>query len=121
MELKPHQDHQGVVRMTTGQRIWAEGRAAGWSEGLVEGRKEGRIEGRKEGRTEGRAEGLGEGLSQGRTEEAQRMLARLLCRRFGISAEAANARVQVAMLEQMEAWVCRILDADSVDALFAEH
>ena len=97
MELKPPQDDQGVVRMTTGQRIWSEGRAAGRSEGKTEGRTE------------------------GRTEEARRMLARLLTRRFGVSATEVDERLQAATLEQLEAWVDRILDAESIDALFAER
>ena len=83
--------------MTTGQRIRMEARAAGRSEGKSEGRTE------------------------GRTEEARRMLARLLSRRFGVSAAEVDARLQGAMLEQLEAWVDRILDVDSVDALFAER
>ena len=93
MELKPPQDSQGVVRMTTGQRIWSEGRAAGRSEGK----------------------------SEGKTEEARLMLGRLLQRRFDVDAAAAEARLQGATLEQLEAWVDRILDAESIDALFAER
>ena len=83
--------------MTTGQRIRMEARAAGRSEGKSEGRTE------------------------GRTEEARRMLARLLTRRFGVSATEVDERLQAATLEQLEAWIDRILDADSVDALFAER
>ena len=83
--------------MTTGQRIRMEARAAGRSEGKSEGRTE------------------------GRTEEARRMLARLLTRRFGVSATEVDARLQAATLEQLEAWVDRILDVESVDALFAER
>ena len=49
------------------------------------------------------------------------MLARLLTRRFGVSATEVDARLQAATLEQLEAWIDRILDADSVDALFAER
>ena len=93
MELKPPQDDQGVVRMTTGQRIRMEARAAGRSEGKTEGR----------------------------TEEARRMLARLLNRRFGVSATDVDARLQAATLEQLEAWIDRILDAESLDALFAQR
>ena len=85
--------------MTTGQRIRMEARAAG--------------------RSEGRTEGLREGLSEGRTEEARRMLARFLHRRFGVSATEVDARLQGATLEQLEAWVDRILDVESMDALFA--
>ena len=95
MELKPPQDDQGAVRMTTGQRIRMEARAAGRSEGKSEGRTE------------------------GRTEEARRMLARLLTRRFGVSATEVDERLQAATLEQLEAWVDRILDVESMDALFA--
>jgi hypothetical protein len=49
------------------------------------------------------------------------MLARLLNRRFGVSAIAVDTRLQGATLEQLEAWVDRILDVESVDALFAER
>ena len=85
--------------MTTGQRIRMEARAAG--------------------RSEGRTEGLSEGRTEGRTEEARRMLARLLTRRFGVSATEVDERLQAATLEQLEAWVDRILDVESMDALFA--
>ena len=84
-------------RMTTGQRI------------------------RMEAREAGRSEGKSEGKAEGKTEEARLMLGRLLQRRFDIDAAAAEARLQGATLEQLEAWFERILDAESIDALFAER
>ena len=76
---------------------------------------------RMEAREAGRSEGKSEGKAEGKTEEARLMLGRLLQRRFDIDAVAVEARLQGATLEQLEAWVDRILDAESIDALFAER
>ena len=66
-----------------------------------------------------RMEARAAGRSEGKTEEAQRMLVRLLHRRFGTDSAEVEARLQGATLEQLEAWVDRIFDAESVEALFA--
>ncbi len=84
---------------------------------LAEAREWGRINwnlsmgsARREGLEEGREEGL---------EEGQRLtLQRLLTRRFGELPGWAEARLESATAEQLEAWTDEILVADSLEALF---
>jgi hypothetical protein len=64
--------------------------------------------GRKEGRKEGRNEG--EGVA----------LLRLLERRFGALPQTVTARVAKASTEEIERWLDRVLDAASMDAVFAD-
>jgi flagellar biosynthesis/type III secretory pathway protein FliH len=59
-----------------------------------------------------------EGLEEGR-KEGQQLVLRLLARRFGALPEAVTARVMDAGLEELERWSDRILDAASLDEVFA--
>jgi Domain of unknown function (DUF4351) len=87
-----------------------------WEQETVDrGRKEGRKEGHKEGRKEGHKEGRKEGLEEG--ERAA--LLRLLERRFGALPEALTARVADASTNEIESWLDRVLDASSLDDVFA--
>jgi hypothetical protein len=72
------------------------------------GRKQGRTEGRREGRREGRKEGAGAAL------------VRLLERRFGVLPAAVTARVSRASTDEIEGWLDRVLDAPSLDDVFAD-
>lgn len=69
-----------------------------------------------EGRTEGWAKGRAEGWAEG---EAQ-MLRRQLTRRFGPLPEWANLRLQTADSAQLEAWVDQVLDAKTLESVFAQ-
>jgi predicted transposase YdaD len=60
-----------------------------------------------------------EGVQEGRQEGQQALLLRLLTRRFGALPEAVSARVMNAGREDLERWGDRILDAASLDAVFA--
>ncbi len=85
-------------------------------EWMAEGAKKGHDEGRKKGHDEGRKKGLDEGLKKGRGE----MLLRQLRRKFGeVSANAAE-RVSAAGIDQLDEWGERVLDAESLDEVFAE-
>jgi predicted transposase YdaD len=77
-------------------------------------RQEGRREGRQEGRREGRQEGRQEGIPHG---EAL-ILRRQLTRRFGPLPAWAEQALNTAPPERLEALADRILDADSLDAVF---
>ena len=91
-----------------------------WEQETVDrGRTEGRKEGRTEGRTEGRKEGLKEGRKEGRKEGERAALLRLLERRFGALPEALTARVADASTNEIESWLDRVLDATSLDDVFA--
>jgi predicted transposase/invertase (TIGR01784 family) len=60
-----------------------------------------------------------EGLSQGRSEGQVATLARLLARRFGPLPEHVLARLRGATPHDLERWTDRLLDAPSLDAVFA--
>ena len=72
-------------------------------------------EGRAEGRVEGRVEGEARGLAKGEAKS----LIRLLERRFGPLPAAVRSRIDGADLNQLDAWIDRVLDAKSLDAMFA--
>jgi hypothetical protein len=74
-------------------------------EALQEGRLEGRLEGRQEGRQEGESS----------------ILRRQLDRRFGPLPDWVDARLATANTAQLEAWALRILEADSLEAVFETH
>ncbi len=78
---------------------------------LKEGREKGRAEGREEGRQEGRAEG--------RAEEARRMLRLQAEKRFGAMPAWAGERIEALNPEDAEAMMLAILDATSLETLFA--
>ena len=63
-----------------------------------------------------RAEGEAKGEVRGR----KRDLARLLERRFGPLSDADRARIDEASLDQLDTWIDRVLDAQSLKALFGE-
>ena len=69
-----------------------------------------------EGRTEGWAKGRAEGWAEG---EAQ-MLRRQLTRRFGPLPEWANLRLQTADSAQLEAWADQVMEAKTLEGVFAQ-
>ena len=52
--------------------------------------------------------------------EAERLMKRLVERRFGVEAASIEARLDGASLEQLEGWLDCIMDAPTLDALFGE-
>ena len=64
-----------------------------------------------------REEGREEGLALAKTAT----LTRLLTRRFGVLPEWALKRVQRASGEQIDAWLDRILDAPTLQAVFEDR
>ena len=68
-----------------------------------------------EGRVEGRVEGEVRGIAKGEAKS----LTRLLERRFGPLPAAIKSRIDGADLNQLDAWIDRVLDAKSLDAMFA--
>ena len=85
---------------------------------LRDAREEGREEGMREGVRKGLAEGVMQGLQEGLTLAKTATLTRQLTRRFGEPPEWASKRVQEASGEQIDAWLDRILDAPTLQALF---
>jgi hypothetical protein len=94
----------------------------GLEQGLKQGREQGREQGLEQGREQGLKRGLKrgreQGLERGRATEARTILERLLTRRFGALPVAAQTRLEQASLEEMETWLERVLDADTLTAVF---
>ncbi len=80
----------------------------GLLQGVQQGMQRGLMQGRQEGRMTGRAEG-----------EAY-ALRRLLQKRFGPLSEDVLARLQAASIDELELWLDRALDADSLAGVFAQ-
>jgi hypothetical protein len=72
----------------------------------------------REGLEKGREQGLEEGLQQGLRKGEAQLLHRLLRHRFGALPDWVEARLSNASAEQLEQWAERLLDIDSLDALF---
>ncbi|HEX5052083.1 MAG TPA: Rpn family recombination-promoting nuclease/putative transposase [Planctomycetota bacterium] len=70
-------------------------------------------------RRQGRAEGHAEGRAEGHFEGQVSVLLRQLNRRFGPPPAGLVQRVQVASPTELERWLDRILDANTLDEVFA--
>ena len=73
-----------------------------------------RAEGEVRGIAKGRAEGAALGFAKGEAKS----LIRLLERRFGPLPDADRARIEGADLDQLDAWIDRVLDVESLEAVF---
>jgi len=74
---------------------------------------------RREGRAQGLVQGQAQGQAQGRIEERHALVSRLLTRRFGPLAPAHEETLRNADPDQLERWALRLLDARSIDEVFA--
>ena len=82
--------------MSTGQRLRLEGEARGIAKGI--------------------SQGISQGISRGQTQTLQRLLAK----RFGPLPEALLSKLQNASSTDLDRWTDRLLDAASLDAVFAD-
>ncbi len=64
--------------------------------------------------------GMDLGRQEGREEEAVRVLRRLLTRRFGLLPEWVESKLSQASTDTLELWAERVLDAETVDAIFRD-
>ena len=64
---------------------------------------------------------LNEGMQKGRQEGKQDILLRLLTRRFGPLDATTEHRLQSASVADLERWTDNILDARTLDEVFASH
>ncbi|WP_419737888.1 Rpn family recombination-promoting nuclease/putative transposase [Ruegeria sp.] len=67
-----------------------------------------------------RAEGEARGRAEGEAFGRKRDLIRLLERRFGSLPAADRARIEGADMDQLDAWIDRVLDAPGLAALFGD-
>lgn len=74
---------------------------------------------KREGVVQGKAEGKLEGRIEGRIEGATTVLLQLLRRRFGELPDAVTARVAGGSQAELDRWVDRVLDAATLDDVFA--
>jgi len=58
-------------------------------------------------------------LQEGRADGGATLLLRLLERRFGRVPAMVRDRVRTATTDDLEAWAMAVLDAESLDAVFA--
>ena len=72
-------------------------------------------------RDEGIEQGRVEGIREGRVDGERTVLERLLRRRFGSLSPAAADRLQEASAADLEAWAENLLDARTLDDVFAPH
>lgn len=56
--------------------------------------------------------------AEGEAKGEAKVLLKLLGLRFGPPSEATRARVEAAAVGQLDAWIERVLTADSIDAVF---
>ena len=86
---------------------------------IKRGMEQGLAQGLEQGLEKGIEQGLARGRAEGRTEGRAALLGRQLTRRFGPLPAAVTDRLAHASAEQLDLWAERILDADSVDEVFA--
>ena len=80
-----------------------------------------RDEGIEQGRVEGIEQGRVEGIREGRVEGERTVLERQLRRRFGPLSPAAAERLREASAADLEAWAENLLDARTLDDVFAPN
>ncbi len=75
--------------------------------------------GREEGREEGRVEGRVEGMATGELSGRRQILHQLLVHRFGKIPRRCERQLQTATIQQLDAIGLRLLDAKTIDDVFA--
>jgi len=84
------------------------------------GRQEGVQQGRQEGVQQGVQQGVKQGIQQGQRQARTHFLLSLLERKFGVLPTWYHNRIQQASSEQLLNWGAKLLEADSLEALFEE-
>lgn len=91
------------------------------AERVVQWTEKWKQEGLQQGMQQGIQQGIQQGMQQGMQQGEAAVLERLLKRRFGPLPADTQARLAGASLEQLEHWADAILDAKSLEEVFAEH
>ncbi len=82
--------------------------------------QQGLQQGMQQGMQQGLQQGIQQGLMQGRIEGEAYALQRLLQKRFGPLSEDVLTRLQTASIDELELWLDRALDADTLASVFAQ-
>ena len=88
---------------------------------IERGLQKGMAEGLEKGLEKGLQKGLEKGREEGRTQGTASVLLRLLNRRFGPLSADVTRRLAQSTPEQLEIWAERVLDARTIDEVFAEN
>ena len=88
--------------------------------GIEKGRQEGLLEGRQEGLQQGLQKGLQDGRQEGWQEGEASIVRLLLGQRFGELPGWVEERLHGASPRQLESWAARVLDAQGLEAVFAD-
>ena len=88
---------------------------------IERGLQKGMEEGLEKGMEKGLEKGLEKGREEGRTQGTASVLLRLLNRRFGPLSADVTRRLAQSTPEQLEIWAERVLDARTIDEVFAEN
>ena len=75
----------------------------------------------EKGMQQGMQQGLQQGMQQGIRQGEAAILQRMLARRFGALPDSVLTRLNDASSDELEAWSLNILDAASLDEVFAPH
>lgn len=84
---------------------------------LAEAKVKAALEGRQEGMLQGRQEGRQEGIQQGQAA----LLALQLSQRFGTLPDDITSMLSTASLSQLQDWAKAVIDAPTLDQIFARH
>jgi predicted transposase YdaD len=76
-------------------------------------------EGKALGLRQGIVEGMEQGIAEGRAQGQARLLTRQLTRRFGPLPAEVTSRIDAAGTETLETWADKLLDARTLDEVFA--
>ena len=108
------------------QRARDEARQEGMQQGVRQmagaferARDEARQEGMQQGIQQGMQAGVQQGVRQGRVEGERAVLERQLRRRFGVVPSELTERLRQASTNDLETWAENLLDASSLDDVFA--
>jgi len=102
------------------QRILAEWEQRVRREGREDGLRASKEDAFRAGREDGLRAGREDGLREGKEVGERAFVTRLLTRRFGALSPETMARLEAADTVLLETWISRILDATTIEDVFAE-
>ncbi len=91
-------------------------------QGMERGLQLGLEQGIEQGLEQGMEQGLEQGMERGQAQGRRAQLGRLLRKRFGAVADEPRyqERLRQAGVEQLDLWAEQLLDAESIDEVFAD-
>jgi hypothetical protein len=93
----------------------------GRQEGIQQGKQEGMQQGMQQGMQRGMQQGMQRGMQQGLQQGQASLLTLQLSQRFGALPDDIAAMVAAASPDQLQHWARAVIDARSLDEIFARH